>query len=87
MKEYEKFCAPLLHLAGISVTLLVTNKDTDAINMTTKIPKNADAVVIAGGDGTVSEVKIYELSKNNNLIKHQPYDSISYFLKCQCISC
>lgn len=56
VKEYEKFCAPLLHLAGISVTLLVTNKDTDAINMTTKIPKNADAVVIAGGDGTVSEV-------------------------------
>lgn len=83
MKEYEKFCAPLLHLAGISVTLLVTNKDTDAINMTTKIPKNADAVVVAGGDGTVSEVKIYELSKNDlseNQVLHHKLSSVFFLI-------
>lgn len=68
VKEYEKYCAPLLHLAGISVSLLTTNKETDAISLTAKVPANVDAVVIAGGDGTISEVNNFGLLLGNNYV-------------------
>lgn len=56
-KEYDKYCAPLLHLSGAKVTLLNT---TDEHNATTLgkvgITEDIDALIVAGGDGTISEV-------------------------------
>ena len=40
------------------MTVLTTNKDVDAIDITSKLPADTDAVLIAGGDGMVSEVSI-----------------------------
>ncbi len=55
-KEYEEYCAPLLHLSGVCVSLLLTSGESDATELVKKIPENPDAIVVAGGDGTVSEV-------------------------------
>ncbi|KAK7582479.1 hypothetical protein V9T40_013924 [Parthenolecanium corni] len=56
MKEYTKYCAPILHLSGASVTLLTTDDKNNGINLVSKVPDNADALIIAGGDGTISDV-------------------------------
>lgn len=57
MKEYTKYCAPILHLSGASVTLLTTDDKNNGINLVSKVPDNADALIIAGGDGTISDVR------------------------------
>lgn len=59
MKEYTKYCAPLLHLSGAVVTLLTTDDKNNGISLVSKVPENADAIIIAGGDGTVSDVRLY----------------------------
>ena len=57
-KEFEQYCAPLLHLAGLSVNLIVTGKEGQARSLTEKLEESTDAIIIAGGDGTVSEVSV-----------------------------
>lgn len=52
----------MLHLSGAYVSLLTTNEETNAINLTNKIPNTANAIIIAGGDGTVSEVSVLTTS-------------------------
>ena len=52
--RFEKYCAPLLHLAGIKVSYI----RTEAIGQATDIMavmNDTDAVLIAGGDGTLME--------------------------------
>ncbi|KAH0811429.1 hypothetical protein GEV33_011362 [Tenebrio molitor] len=53
--EFEKYCAPLLHLAGICVNVVKTESEGHAKNLINSI-ENTDAIVVAGGDGTLSEV-------------------------------
>lgn len=52
--EYEKYCDPLFHLAGISVNLVQTNYEGHAKELMENLPEN-ECVVIAGGDGTLCE--------------------------------
>ncbi|KAF8786439.1 Acylglycerol kinase like protein [Argiope bruennichi] len=52
--QFEKFAAPLLHLAGIKVSIFQTEKEKQAQELM-RIMSNTDAVIIAGGDGTVQE--------------------------------
>lgn len=52
--DYEKYCEPLFHLAGISVTLLQTNAEGHAKDLVQGLPEN-ESIVVAGGDGTLSE--------------------------------
>ncbi|CAL1279478.1 unnamed protein product [Larinioides sclopetarius] len=52
--QFEKFAAPLLHLAGIKVSIFQTEKEKQAQDLM-QIMANTDAVLIAGGDGTVQE--------------------------------
>ncbi|CAG2164512.1 unnamed protein product, partial [Oppiella nova] len=54
-QNYEKYCAPLLHLAGIRVSVVVTEAEGQARDLM-EIMDNTDAVLIAGGNGTVHEV-------------------------------
>lgn len=54
-KEFEEYCAPLLHLAGLSVNLLVTVKEGQARTLVEKLEEATDAIIVAGGDGTLSE--------------------------------
>lgn len=58
--RYEKYCAPLLHLAGIKVALVKTEHEDQAKQIMDVID-NTSAVVVAGGDGTLSEVSCFSL--------------------------
>lgn len=74
-KLFEKYCEPLLHLAGIAVQIIQTDPDTQTYNVLSKITSPIDGVIVAGGDGTLSEV-ITELMRkyqhNIALVKQYP---------------
>ncbi|KAG9510361.1 Acylglycerol kinase, mitochondrial [Fragariocoptes setiger] len=53
-KMYEKFVEPLLHLAGIKVSLVETESIGQAESLM-NVMSNCDGVAIVGGDGTVHE--------------------------------
>ncbi|CAG0889483.1 unnamed protein product, partial [Darwinula stevensoni] len=52
---FDKYCAPLLYLAGIRVSLIRTEAEGQARDIM-EVMDNTDAILVAGGDGTVSEV-------------------------------
>jgi len=52
---FEKFSSPLLHLAGIKVSIVKTEHEGQARSLM-EVMENTDAVLIAGGDGTLAEV-------------------------------
>lgn len=54
-KQFEKYCAPILNLAGICVDIVQTESEGHAKTLIEKLDPT-DAIVIGGGDGTVSEV-------------------------------
>lgn len=53
-KLYTKWVEPILHLAGIKVSLVETVRPNQAYDLM-KIMSNCDGVAIVGGDGTVNE--------------------------------
>ncbi|KAG5328748.1 AGK protein, partial [Acromyrmex heyeri] len=55
-KLFQKYCEPLLHLAGISVTIIDTQSGSHARNTITNLETPTDAIIVAGGDGTLSDV-------------------------------
>ncbi|XP_022909206.2 acylglycerol kinase, mitochondrial [Onthophagus taurus] len=64
LKNFEKYCAPILNLAGICVDVIQTNAEGHARSLMETLP-HSDAVVVAGGDGTLSEVVTGMLRKSN----------------------
>lgn len=54
-KQFEKYCAPILHLAGVYIDILQTESEGHAKTLMENL-SHTDAVVVAGGDGTLSEV-------------------------------
>lgn len=54
--DFEKYCAPLLYLAGYSVTVLTTEREGGARSLVENLIGETDALIVAGGDGTLSEV-------------------------------
>ena len=71
-QEFEKYCAPLLHLAGIAVNLVQTEHEGQARSLVESLDGIVDAIVVAGGDGTLSEVMwiIIFIYKQKNMLKH-----------------
>lgn len=53
--EFEKYCAPIFHLAGILVNVLKTDSEGHARKLVEDL-NNTDAIIVAGGDGTLCEV-------------------------------
>jgi len=53
-KKYEEYCAPLLHLAGLKVSVIRTESEGQAKDIM-EIMDDADAVLVAGGDGVLLE--------------------------------
>jgi len=53
-KNYEKYCAPLLNLAGLKVSVIKTTAANEAKNIM-EVMSNTDAVLVAGGDGSFME--------------------------------
>lgn len=54
-KLFDKYCAPILNLAGICVNIVQTESEGHAKTLVQTL-ENTDAIVVAGGDGTLSEV-------------------------------
>ncbi|XP_043269650.1 acylglycerol kinase, mitochondrial [Venturia canescens] len=55
-KLFEKYCEPLLHLAGISVTIIQTESEGQARSLIENLETPTDAIIVAGGDGTLADV-------------------------------
>lgn len=55
-ENFEKFCGPILYLAGFNVEVIKTQSDQHAIRVIEEeMTEYPDALVVAGGDGTISE--------------------------------
>ncbi|KAM9311501.1 acylglycerol kinase, mitochondrial [Gastrophryne carolinensis] len=52
---FEKNAAPILHLAGIDVTIVKTDYEGQAKKLL-ELMENTDLIIVAGGDGTLQEV-------------------------------
>ena len=63
LKMYEKDVAPILHLAAIDVTLIKTDYEGHAKKILGYIDPTVDGIIVAGGDGTLLEVGLF----NRNL--------------------
>lgn len=61
---YEKYAAPLFHLAGIRVSYFTTEYAGQAKSLM-QVLENTDAVVIAGGDGTLHEAVTGIMSRSD----------------------
>ncbi|KAK5644225.1 hypothetical protein RI129_008070 [Pyrocoelia pectoralis] len=55
VKEYEKYCAPILNVAGMYVDVIQTDAEGHAKTLMENL-EPTNAVIVAGGDGTLSEV-------------------------------
>ncbi|XP_033225828.1 acylglycerol kinase, mitochondrial [Belonocnema kinseyi] len=55
-KLFEKYCEPLLHLAGIAITVIQTESESQARTLVANLNTRTDAIIVAGGDGTLSDV-------------------------------
>ncbi|XP_026805197.1 acylglycerol kinase, mitochondrial-like [Rhopalosiphum maidis] len=73
--DFEKYCAPLLYLAGYSVTVLTTEREGGARSLVENLIGETDALIVAGGDGTLSEVVtglLRRLKGDTSLTEHLP---------------
>ncbi len=69
---YDKYCAPLFHLAGLRVSLVVTESEGQTKDLM-QIMDNTDAVVIAGGNGTLHEAITGLLRRSDESIAVQKF--------------
>ena len=70
-KLYEKYCAPLLNLAGMKVSVMRTESEGQAKEIM-EIMSDADAVLVAGGDGTLSDAVTGLLRRSDNAAARLP---------------
>jgi len=52
---FERYCAPLLHLAGVKIAIVRTEHEGQARDLM-QVMEKTQAVIVGGGDGTLSEV-------------------------------
>lgn len=69
-KLFEKYCEPLLHLAGIAVTIIQTEQEGQARTLIENLNTPTDAILVAGGDGTLLDVVTGLMRKYNDNLSH-----------------
>lgn len=69
---YEEYAAPLLHLAGLKVSLFKTEHSGQAKDLM-QVMDNTDAVLVVGGDGTLMEAVTGLLSRADRASKCRDY--------------
>lgn len=57
IKMYDKDVAPIFHLAGIDVTLIKSDYEGHLKSVMGYIDPTIDGIIVAGGDGTLMEVR------------------------------
>lgn len=67
--NFEKYCAPILNLAGLCVNVIQTESEGHAKELVKTLSNVTDAIVVAGGDGTLSEVV-------TGILRHGPLSTI-----------
>ena len=74
-KLFQNYCEPLLHLAGIAVTVIQTESENEARKIIMNLNTPTDAIIVAGGDGTLSDVLtglVRKYNSNINSVKQCP---------------
>ncbi|XP_067126271.1 acylglycerol kinase, mitochondrial [Centruroides vittatus] len=69
---YEKYAAPLLHLAGIKISVFQTEKEGQAKDLM-EVMDNTDSVIVAGGNGTLHEAVTGLLRRSDAEIARQRF--------------
>ncbi|XP_014369365.2 acylglycerol kinase, mitochondrial [Papilio machaon] len=63
-RDFEKYCEPLLHLAGLQVDVIQTTSEGNAKEIVETL-RGTEAIIVAGGDGTFSETVTGLLRRND----------------------
>lgn len=66
-KDFEKYAEPLLHLAGFLVSVVKTEKVSEARDLAGIIDKT-NIIAVAGGDGTIFEVCLPNIQNKSSLL-------------------
>lgn len=64
-KKFEEFCEPIFHLAGLAVEIVKTDSEGHARRYIEELEKLPEAILVAGGDGTLSEAVTGLLRREN----------------------
>ncbi|CAK1600608.1 unnamed protein product [Parnassius mnemosyne] len=64
-RDFEKYCEPLLHLAGLQVDVIQTTSEGNAKEIVETL-RGTEAIIVAGGDGTFSETVTGLLRRNDD---------------------
>ncbi|KAM3963643.1 acylglycerol kinase-like protein Mulk [Aphomia sociella] len=64
-QDFEKYCEPLLHLAGLQVNVIQTASEGNAKEIVETL-HGTEAIIVAGGDGTLSETVTGLLRRNDD---------------------
>uniref|UniRef100_A0A336LLJ1 Acylglycerol kinase, mitochondrial n=1 Tax=Culicoides sonorensis TaxID=179676 RepID=A0A336LLJ1_CULSO len=54
-ESFEEYCEPILHLGGFLVEIVQTDSEGHARRYVEDLPKLPNAILVAGGEGTLSE--------------------------------
>ncbi|GAB0097024.1 acylglycerol kinase, mitochondrial [Sergentomyia squamirostris] len=63
-ETFKKYCEPILHLGGFLVNIVKTDSEGHARRYVEELTTFPSAILVAGGDGTLSEVVTGVLRKN-----------------------
>lgn len=63
--QFDDYCAPILHLSGVAIEILKTDSEGHARRHIEALETLPDAIIVAGGDGTVSEAITGLLRRSN----------------------
>lgn len=62
--QFDEYCAPILHLAGIPIDVVKTDSEGHARRYIEELESLPETILVAGGDGTVSEAVTGKLDHN-----------------------
>lgn len=62
--QFDEYCAPILHLAGIPIDVVKTDSEGHARRYIEELESLPETILVAGGDGTVSEAVTGKLDQN-----------------------
>lgn len=59
--QFEKYCEPILNLGGVCIDIVKTDSEAHARRYVEELEVLPEAILCAGGDGTLSEIVTGEI--------------------------